>query len=105
MNRRWLIPLVWGCLALAQPAMAEGSMGHLQQASAHAALASGHALVGTAKVASAVVAVPLKVVGAVGAASGRAGDALEDAAHADIGAPLPVTDEVVTAGPPPSEAL
>jgi len=91
-------------LGMAQPAMAEGSMGHSHQASAHAVLASGHAVIGTAKVASAVVAVPLQVAGAIGTASGRAGDTLADAAHADIGEPLPLTDEVVTAGPPPSEA-
>jgi len=88
-----------------QQAMAGGSMQHASQASAHSVQASGHAALASAQLTSAAVAIPLQLVGAVGAVSGHAGDALMQQANDDFTKPLNVSDETVTAGPPPSEAL
>lgn len=71
----------------------------------HSANAVGYALAGTTQLVSGVAAVPLGFVGAVGQVSNAASDALMDAANADVGAPLPISDQIVTAGPPPSTAL
>lgn len=71
----------------------------------HSANAVGYALAGTGQLVSGVAAVPLGFVGAVGEVSNAASNALMDAANADVGAPLPLSDEVVTAGPPPSTVM
>ena len=71
----------------------------------HSANAVGYALAGTSQLVSGVAAVPLGFVGAIGQVSNAASDALMDAANADVGAPLPISDEIVTAGPPPSTAI
>jgi len=89
----------------AQQAMAGGSMQHASQALVHSAQASGHAVLASAQLTSAAVAIPLQVVGAVGAVSGRAGDALMQQADEDFSKPLKLSHETVTAGPAPSEAL
>lgn len=71
----------------------------------HSANAIGYALAGTSQLVSGVAAVPLGFVGAIGEVSNAASDALMDAANSDVGAPLPISEEVVTAGPPPSTAI
>ncbi len=92
-------------------AAAEGSTQHSAAASkeaakiaGHSARAAGHVIVGGAQAASASAAVPLMASGAVGKASGQSGKAMMDEAIGD-GAPLPISDETVTAGPPPDDAL
>ncbi|MDQ6978697.1 MAG: hypothetical protein Q9M09_00810 [Mariprofundaceae bacterium] len=94
----------------AQPALADGSSQQVGAASTHSvkavgesAQASGHAVVAGMKLTSAATAVPLGASGAVGHASGQSAKALTKAASADDG-PLPIADEVMTAGPPPDQA-
>ena len=48
---------------------------------------------------------PLKASAAVGELSGEMGDAFWEAANAPVVDPLPITEDVVTIGPPPAEAL
>jgi len=88
-----------------QQAMAQGSIQHSGQAIGHSALAAGHSAAGSAKLTSAAVAVPLMVVGAVGAVSADAGKSLIKAANKPIGEPLEVSDEILTVGPSPDRAM
>lgn len=93
------IALLLGTLFItAQPAFAGESLGHSVQGSKHASQAVGHSAVGASKLTSGIVAVPLMAVGEVGKAVGSAGEEMWDAANT----PLPISDETVTAGPPPS---
>ncbi len=78
---------------------------HGVQAGSHASASVAHGAIGSAQVTSAASAVPLGVAGSVGAASAKGADTLMESATAPIGTPLDITDEAVTAGPPPSEAL
>lgn len=75
------------------------------KAGSHASAAAGHAVAGSGQATSAASAVPLAIVGSVGAVSAEMAKDLMEAATAPIGTPLEVTDEPVTAGPPPNEAL
>lgn len=71
----------------------------------HSVNAAGYAIAGGAQLVSAAAAVPFGFVGAVGQLSEAVSEGLFDAAAAEISAPLPVSDTVVTAGPSPSEAM
>jgi hypothetical protein len=77
-------------------------------AASHASGAAANALISTGQVTSGVAAVPLSVGGAAvtsaGAAMMSGAAALGKAASAKPGAPLPITDESLTAMPP-NEAL
>lgn len=75
------------------------------QALKHAGGSVGHGVIASGQVTSAASAVPLAIGGSAGAVSARISKDLMDAATAPIGTPLEVTDESVTAGPPPNEAL
>ncbi len=75
------------------------------KAGSHASASAGHAIAGSAQVTSAVSAAPLFVIGAVGAVSTEIAIELMEVATAPIGAPLEITDECVTAGPAPDNAL
>jgi len=88
-----------------QQAMAQGSTQHSGQAVGHSALAVGHGAVGSAKLTSAAVAVPLIAVGAVGAVSAEMGKGLIKVANKPIGQPLEISDEVLTVGPSPDRAI
>lgn len=88
-------------LGITSPAGAQSSIQHSGQAVIHSANAFGHSVQGGAKLVSGVVAIPLIAAGAVGELSGEVGNALWETANA----PLPISDEVVTVGPPPSEAI
>lgn len=84
---------------------------HSGQASQNAVQASGaasnsaaHSVAASTQVASAVIAVPLVVVGSVGSASAQIGEDLWKAATTP-GAPLEISDETVTAGPSPDKAV
>ena len=106
MNKNILIiPALGFSLAAAQPALAQGSIQHFSAAMGHSAQAVAHTVTGSAQLASSAIAMPLKVSGAVGAVSGQAGDALWKIADEPIGQPLPVTDETITAGPDPAQAM
>ena len=88
-----------------QAALAEGSVRHSGQALTHSVQASAHSVGAAAKLTSAAVALPLVAVGAVGHVSGEAGKALLDEANSDFKTPLTVSDETVTAGPAPDQAV
>lgn len=88
------------CLALAQ-----GSLEHSSRAVTHSLQAVGEGMVAGVKLVSGVAAVPLKAAGAVGELSSEMGDAFWEAANAPVNGPLPVTDDAITVGPPPGEAI
>lgn len=76
--------------------------------------AIGYTLQGGLKLVSGAAALPLVVAGEIGRVSGEAGRSLWDEANAPpvdmtgtpvTRGPLPVTDEIVTAGPKPGEQL
>lgn len=99
---RYLIPCAaLISLGITAPIGAQSSIQHSGQAIIHSANAFGHSIEGGAKLVSGVVAIPLVAAGAVGELSGEVGNALWETANA----PLPISDEVVTVGPPPSEAI
>lgn len=85
--------------------VAQSSLQHSGQAVTHSLQAIGEGMVAGAKLVSGVAAVPLKAAGAVGELSSDMGDALWEAANAPVAGPLPLTDDVVTVGPPPGEAI
>lgn len=101
-----LVSVFFGVNAFAaENTHAEEAVKKSAQASGNASASAAHSIAASGQVTSAAVAVPLKAVGAVGAASAQAGDGLSKAASAPIGTPLQVTDEAITAGPLPSEAM
>ncbi len=75
------------------------------KAGSHASKSAAHAIVGSGQVVSAASAVPLAISGSAGAVSVKIAEDLMGAATAPPGTPLIITDETVTAGPPPDEAL
>jgi len=99
------IPVMIGLVCSSGQAMAAGSMQHASQALAHSGQAVGESVVAGAQLTSAAVAVPLIAVGSVGKVSGEIGHGLLKASEGKIGDPLPVTDETVTAGPTPTQAV
>ena len=91
-------------------AQAEGSAHHSGQASKHSVLAIGNGAVSTAKVASAVVAVPLVIAGSVtltaGAASVHTGASIADSASSrHHHGPLVITETTITADPAPNKVI
>lgn len=97
--------LVIACLMLSSGTAATARASESGQAMQHSAQSAAHGAVSTAQVASGAVAVPMAVSGAAGQSSGATANVLMDAAASDAGQPLPVTDEPITAGPPPDQAL
>lgn len=86
------------------------------QTSAHASASAAHGIAASGQATSAAAAVPVGVSGAasvgsgaaagsVGSAGIQAADNLMKAATAPADGPLPVSDETITAGPPPNKAL
>ena len=84
---------------------AQSSLQHSSQAVTHSIQAIGEGMMAGAKLVSGVAAVPLQAAGAIGGLSGDMGDSLWEAANAPASGPLPVTDDVITIGPPPGEAV
>ncbi|TKB47856.1 hypothetical protein [Thalassotalea mangrovi] len=78
-------------------AAAGGASEHSARAGKHSSLAVSNAGVASGKAVSGVVAVPLTALGAVGNASGKAGDALMT--NALTTEPLPISDVTVTSAP------
>lgn len=99
------ISAILSLMLLSQPAMAQGSVNHSVQSLKYSAQASGHTVIAGAKLSSAVVAVPLLTVGAIGAVSSEAGKAFLESSSADFNRPLNISDESVTAGPTPDNAV
>lgn len=104
-NRKSRIIAITLVLAGSATAFAQGSVQNFSDGATNSAKGVGQSTVGSVQATSAVVALPLKVVGAVGQGSERAGDAMLKFAEDDGGKPLPVTEEHVTAGPPPYQAI
>lgn len=98
---------------VSSPAFAEsGSVHHSGQASKHSVLAVGHGIGSTTKIASAVIAAPIIVVGGASIAAGSAvmvvGDSIASSGrglsvHANTQGPLEITDLVITADPAPNK--
>ena len=88
-----------------QSAFAQGSARHFSQAVDHSVKAVGHSVVAGTKLSAGVIAVPLTVSATAGQASNQAAAELWDYAEMPIGTPLPITDETVTAGPSPDQAI
>ncbi|WP_081441953.1 hypothetical protein [Mariprofundus ferrooxydans] len=105
MKKMMMISMVLAVMAGGQQAMAQGSVRHSGQALNHSVQASGHAVVAGAQLTSAAIAIPMVAAGAVGAASTQSGAALLKQADSDFDRPLSISEETVTAGPAPSEAL
>lgn len=103
--RTLLVPCLFLSVFPLGVARAQSSLQHSSQAVAHSLQAVGESMVGGAKLVSGVAAIPLKAAGAVGELSSEMGDAFWEAANAPAGEPLPLTDDVITIGPPPGEAI
>jgi hypothetical protein len=86
-------------------AMAGGSTQHFSRGLTHSGQAVGHSMAGGAQLVSAAVAVPLIVSGHVGELATQLGEGAWDAATSPTGTSLPMTDDVITAGPPPDRML
>ena len=84
---------------------AAGPSHHLSEASKNSAQAITHLPIAGVKLVSGVVAVPLIIVGEIGNISGQAGTALWEEANRPIGEPLQITDEVITSGKSPEDAM
>ncbi len=86
--------------------MAADSVDHSAQASKHSVLASVEGIASGASVASAVVAVPVVLTGAVvlsvGAASQDVGNAIHQSHQVK---PLPLTTKVITRDPTPNQVI
>jgi hypothetical protein len=114
-NRSLLISTLTVAAVVSTPVMAEGgSAHHSGQASKHSVLGVGHGASSGAKVASAVVAAPVVVVGGLSLATGSllvsAGDSVANSSqnvsthkHRHGHGPLVVTDIVITADPAPNQ--
>lgn len=82
---------------------ANGGSDNASAASKHSVLAASHGVVASAKVGSAVVAVPLIVAGSVGQVSQHTGSKLMEAAVNDT--PLTITEKTITAAPSPKQIM
>jgi hypothetical protein len=102
--------LIVSALMVAGHAFGQGSFsGQAVQesvkASGHASKAVVNSIAASGQATSAVSAVPLAASGAAGAVSGQVAGDLLNAASQPAGKPLEITDETVTAGPPPDQML
>ena len=75
------------------------------QAMGHSVNAVGYSVAASAQLVFGAAAIPLGFSAQVGKASGAASDALWEAANEPVGQPLPITEENITAGPPPSQVI
>jgi hypothetical protein len=75
------------------------------RAGSHGGMSTVQGIAASGQVASGAVAVPFAVSGAAGSVGNDSARNLRHAATAPAGAPLPVSEETVTAGVPPNEAL
>ena len=83
------------------PVYAGGSVQHIGDSLNHSAQAIAHSTAAGIKLVSGSIAIPLIIGGEIGKASGEAGAALWEEANT----PFPITEEVITAGPSPAEAM
>ncbi|MBI2994459.1 MAG: hypothetical protein HYY48_09850 [Gammaproteobacteria bacterium] len=90
---------------ISMPVAAGGASYHLSQALANSMEALAQTTVGGLKLISGSIALPLMMGGEIGKVSGQVGDELWEEANTPIGKPLVITDDIVTAGPAPAEAM
>ncbi len=88
-------------LSLSIPVFAGGSAQHFSNALNHSAQALVHSAAASIKLVSGVVAIPLMISGEIGKASGEIGETFWEEANK----PLPITEEMITVGPTPAEAM
>lgn len=86
-------------------AQAGGTVEASARALDHSMQALGYSIEAGLKLSFGAAAIPLTAAGAVGEASGRAGTDMMEFANAPPRGPLPISDEIVTAGPKPDEQL
>ena len=83
-----------------------GASDHASQASKHSALSVYHGSAATAKLGSAVVAVPLIVGGTVALSTGLALESSsQSTTKVEKNAPLKITEKTITAAPSPKEMM
>ncbi len=102
--------IVTTMILMVSSALAEGTHSgqaakEAAKAGSHASNSAAHAIAGTGQVTSATSAVPLAISGAAGAVATEVANDLMDAATQPIGETLEITDENISAGPPPNEVL
>mgnify|MGYP003571727311 CR=1 FL=1 len=97
--------LILGSFSYATDTHAEKAVKKSITASGNASASAAHAIVATGQVTSAASAIPLQVAGSIGTVSKKIGNELMKVATEPIGTPLVITDESITAGPLPSEAM
>ena len=92
-------------LLSAQSALAQGSTQHSGKALHNGVNSLGNSVAAGGKLVSGTIAIPLTAAGAVGNVSGQAGKEMWGNATGTIGDSLPITEDTVTAGPPPAKAM
>ncbi|MEH0021631.1 MAG: hypothetical protein V6Z89_18390 [Desulfobacter sp.] len=91
--------------AFSQDTHSGRAVNHGSQAASHASGSAAHAISASGQAVSGAASVPFMVSGAAGASSAQIGEDLHNAASEPIGTPLEITDETITIGPPPDQAL
>ena len=97
--------LALALLAASAPAQAQSSIQASGESLHHSAEAIGLALGASAQVVSGITAIPLGLSAEVGKVSGELSEELWRAANTPLTTPLPVSEQLITVGPPPGEAL
>ncbi|KZN53791.1 hypothetical protein N474_19665 [Pseudoalteromonas luteoviolacea CPMOR-2] len=100
-----LITLQFSPLSFASENASNASY-HASQGSKYSLLTIGDSAVASAKVSTAIVAAPLAISGGLALSAGSASvAAAESMMKSTSNKPLPICEEVVIAGPPPSASL
>jgi len=105
MNKLNLVTITALILMSINSAHAKGASENASTASKHTLLAGKHSMKATGQIASGVVAVPLIVVGSVGAVTLSAGASLMESAKGATSEPLEISDVVITADRSPAEVM
>ncbi len=92
-------------VGMSSSVFAGGSAKHFSDALANSAQAIAHSTIAGLKLVSGIAAIPLLAVSEIGNVSEEIGETLWEEANQPIGEPLTITDDVVTAGPSPDEAI
>lgn len=111
MKKSYLFTVVVLAFCLVSPAWAGDdthsgkAASHGSQASQHASGSAAHAIMASGQVVSGAASVPFMASGASGAVSAQIGEDLNKAATAPADGPLEISDETITVGPPPDQAM
>lgn len=99
------VPLLLTLITLSAGTQAQNSFQASGESLRHSAEAIGLALGASAQVVSGIAAIPLGLSAEAGKVSGELSEELWKAANTPLRGSLPVTEELITIGPPPGEAL